>query len=479
LFLDIWEFPLILIINIFLAIGLVFFERRNPTAALGWLLILFVIPILGFALYLIFGQNFYKRRLFRIKAGDDLYLHRLISEQKRELSSRELVLPYPDLEPYRGMMGMFLSNSMAYLSRGNRVFIHIDGRAKFDALFTAIRSAKDHVHLEYYIIRDDRLGNELLSLLMEKAREGVKVRLLYDAVGTHLPRRTLRELRDAGVLVSAFFPSMIRVINFRINYRNHRKIAIIDGSAGFIGGFNVGVEYLGEGPLGYWRDTAIQVSGEAIWALQIRFFMDWSYASGEVMAIEPRYFPEQGYPGMSPIQVVSSGPDARWNQIKEGYLKMINSARETLLIQTPYFIPDESVSDALRIAALSGVDVRIIFPARPDHPFVYWSTYSYIGDLLEAGVRAYTYERGFIHAKTIVVDGLVASVGSANWDVRSFRLNFEANAFIYDREVAGLLEEAFMGDLPYCQEITLAEYRLRPIRIRFKESVSRLFSPVL
>jgi cardiolipin synthase len=471
--------PFFLVINIFLAIGLVFFERKNPTAALGWILILFAIPIIGFILYLLFGQNFYKRKLFRMKAQDDQYLHQLIGEQKRELTSRELILPDRALEPYRGMMEMFLENSMSYLSRSNRVDLYTDGHDKFDALFAAIRGARDHVHLEYYIIRDDRLGNELLSLLKEKAREGVEVRLLYDAVGTRFNKRKVRDLQHAGVRVAVFFPSLIGPLNFRINYRNHRKIAVIDGKTGFIGGFNIGVEYLSEGPLGYWRDTAIRIHGDGVWSLQVRFFLDWSYATKESPHLAHRYFPELEGGNATPMQVVSSGPDARWNQIKEGYLKMINSARKNVFIQTPYFIPDESVSDALRIAALSGVDVRIIFPTKPDHPFVYWSSYSYIGDLLEAGVRAYTYEKGFIHSKTIVVDGLVSSVGSANWDVRSFRLNFEANAFVYDPELARGMETAFMEDLPGCKELTLAAYRNRSLRVKFKESISRLFSPLL
>lgn len=471
--------PFFLIVNIFLAVGLVFFERKNPTAALGWILILFVIPIIGFILYLLFGQNFYKRKLFRIKAKDDQYLHRLIGEQKRELTSRELILPEKALEIYRGMMEMFLENSMAYLSRSNRIDLFTDGHDKFDALFSAIRGAKDHVHLEYYIIRDDRLGNELLSLLKEKAIEGVEVRLLYDAVGTRFGSREVRDLQDAGVKVAVFFPSLIGPLNFRINYRNHRKIAIIDGKTGFIGGFNIGVEYLSEGPLGYWRDSAIRIRGEGVWSLQVRFFLDWSYATKETPNLTSRYFPEQEKTGATLLQIVSSGPDSRWNQIKEGYLKMINSARKNVFIHTPYFIPDESVSDALRIAALSGVDVRIIFPAKPDHPFVYWSSYSYIGDLLESGVRAYTYEKGFVHSKTIVVDGLVSSVGSANWDVRSFRLNFEANAFLYDPELAGAMEKAFMEDLPGCRELTLDAYHHRPLRVKFKESISRLLSPIL
>jgi cardiolipin synthase len=238
------------------------------------------------------------------------------------------------------------------------------------------------------------------------------------------------------------------------------------------------VEYLGKGPLGYWRDAAIKIEGTGATGLQVRFFMDWNYASGEKLAYDPVYFPETPGAGSCPLQTVASGPDARWSQIKEGYVKLILTAQESLYIQTPYFIPDESISDALRIAALSGVDVRIMIPCKPDHPFVFWSTLSFIGDLLDSGVKAYTYDNGFIHAKTIVVDGIAAAVGSANFDIRSFRLNFEASSFFYDPEYGGQLKQAFLDDLPKCTEITVESYRNRSRWIKAKESVSRLFSPL-
>jgi cardiolipin synthase len=283
----------------------------------------------------------------------------------------------------------------------------------------------------------------------------------------------LREFEQAGGKHAVFFPRI-----FTLNYRNHRKIAVIDGISGFIGGYNIGEEYLGKGPLGYWRDAAIRIEGTGVAGLQLRFFMDWNHASPEKIAYDPVYFPKTTGPGSCPLQIVSSGPDARFSQIKEGYVKFILTARESVYIQTPYFIPDESLTDALRIAALSGVDVRIMIPCKPDHPFVYWSTLSWIGDLLDAGVRAYTYDNGFIHAKTIVVDGIAASVGSANFDVRSFRLNFEANCFFYDPVYGGQMKKAFLDDLPKSTEITPELYRNRSRWIQAKESVSRLFSPL-
>jgi len=470
------EIPILeffLLIQYLMAFGIIFFERRNPTSALSWILVLLVLPVVGFFLYLFFGQDFTKKRLFSVKEEDDLRIRNAIGQQKKEIASEEIKCDDPVVAKYLGVIRMFLENNRAILTDDNVLAVYTDGNDKFRDLIHAIEGARHHVHLQYYIIRNDSLGQEILALLCRKAREGVEVRLLYDAMGMKISKRILAELEEAGGEHAAFFPRI-----FTINYRNHRKIAVIDGNCGFIGGYNIGEEYLGRGPLGNWRDTAIRVEGTGVIGLQIRFFMDWNHASTENVGFSQDYFPEPAGKGDCPLQIVSSGPDSRWCQIKEGYLKLVNSATRSIYIQTPYFIPDESVSDALRMAALSGVDVRIMIPCKPDHPFVYWATYSFVGDLLEAGVRGYTYDNGFIHAKTIVVDGIAASVGSANWDVRSFRLNFEANAFLYDEKYAGQLKAAFENDLPFCTEITRESYLNRPRRIKIKEQVSRLFSPL-
>lgn len=462
-----------LFIQYIMAFGIIFFERRNPTSALSWILVLLVLPVVGFFLYLFFGQDFTKRRLFSVKEEDDRRIRDAIAQQKEELACEDITCEDPVIGKYLGIIRMFLESNRAIITDDNLLRVYTDGNDKFRDLMRAIEGAHHHVHLEYYIIRDDPLGREILALLCRKAREGVEVRLLYDALGMKIPKKLLADLEEAGGHHAAFFPRL-----FTINYRNHRKVAVIDGTCGFIGGYNIGEEYLGRGPFGYWRDAALRIEGTGVIGLQIRFFMDWNHASTEVVTYSDHYFPESHGKGNCPLQIVSSGPDARWNQVKEGYLKLVNSATRSVYIQTPYFIPDESVLDSLRVAALSGVDVRIMIPCKPDHPFVYWATHSFVGDLLEAGVRAYTYDRGFLHAKTIVVDGLTASVGSANWDVRSFRLNFEANAFLYDDQYAGQLKDAFEKDLSFCTEITRENYRARPRRVRIKEQVSRLFSPL-
>ncbi|MDD4255719.1 MAG: cardiolipin synthase [Methanofollis sp.] len=480
IFYDLFFVP-ILFLNVLFAVTIVFFERKNPSTTLAWLSILFFLPLLGFVLYLFLGHNYHRERLFKAKAEDDARVQGLIAAQMKSLAEGEIVFRDPRLGAYLSMVLMLMRNNWAFLTADNRVTVYTDGEEKFAALLDAIAGARDFVHLEYYIIRDDALGRRVVGALTEKARQGVEVRLLVDGLGcARLPRDFFDAFVDAGGRLARFFPSVVPYLNPRMNYRNHRKIAVIDGRVGFVGGFNIGDEYLGkDSRFGYWRDTALKIEGYAAAGLQGRFFLDWNFASGPELSYSPRYFPEMAPAGETAIQIVSSGPDARWNQVKEAYLKLINSAKKSVYIQTPYFVPDGSVADALRIAALSGVDVRVMIPCKPDHPFVYWASYSFIGELLEAGVRAYTYDRGFIHAKTIVVDGIAASVGSANWDERSFRLNFETNAFVYDPAVAGRLHEIFLADIRDCSELTPAVYAARGRVIKVKESVSRLFSPLL
>ncbi|WP_292522050.1 cardiolipin synthase [Methanoculleus sp.] len=468
---------IILVLNVIFAVTIVFFERRSPTAAVAWLMVLFLLPPVGFVLYLLFGQNYTRRRICAMMEQEDRrFLRETFGEQDREFADPRHRFATPEAEEFRETIVLLLRSGQACLTEKNRVDLYTRGEDKFDALFAAIRMARHHIHLEYFIVNNDDLGRAVIHALAEKAREGVEVRLLFDAMGTRAgggSRAAFSELTDAGGKIGVFFPAI-----YRINFRNHRKIVVIDGTVGFIGGFNIGDDYLGEGPLGRWRDTAVRITGDAVRMLQLRFLLDWNYVTGERLEPAPRYLPDPGSPGTTPVQIVSGGPGSRWNPIKEGYIKLINSARESVYIQTPYFIPDESVTDALRLAALSGVDVRIMIPCKPDHPFVYWATLSFIGDLLDAGVRAYTYDDGFLHAKTIVVDGKAGSVGSANWDIRSFRLNFEANAFFYDAAVGLALARAFNEDLAVSTEITPERYRARSLRVRVKESVSRLFSPL-
>ncbi|MEK4298424.1 cardiolipin synthase [Oceanobacillus sp. FSL W8-0428] len=470
---------LIFIINIALAISIIFLERKDPTSSWAWVMVLLFIPVLGFILYLIFGRPISNRRIFKWDQRSRMDVKKAVQKQINAIEDDTFQLNHEDLKSHQDLVYLHLRNDNAVYTENNGVDILTDGHEKFEALLEDISRARHHVHVQYYIMRSDGLGSRLANALIRKAKEGVCVRLLYDDMGSRsLKKSYIKKLREAGVLVEAFFPSKF-VINFKINYRNHRKLTIIDGEIGYIGGFNVGDEYLGlKKKFGYWRDTHLRVVGDAVQSMQTRFVLDWNQASKQRISYEEEHF-QTICGGNTGMQIVSSGPDSEYEQIKNGYIKMIMEAEKYIYIQTPYFIPDESLRDAIRIAVLSGVDVKIMIPNKPDHPFVYWATMYYCGDLLGAGAEIFIYQNGFLHAKTVIVDGKIATVGTANIDVRSFRLNFEVNAFLYDIEVVKRLIVEFDKDLRHSTQMTKKLYDKRSIGIRFKESVSRLISPVL
>ncbi len=472
---------IMLLLNIVFAIIIIFLERKNPTATWAWIMVLILLPDIGFILYLLFNQDLSKKKIFRLKAEEDQLYNDYKEKQLEHLTNAPDYFNIKSIAYYQEIVHLNLLSNNAILTQDNEIDIFVDGKAKFEALLKSIEAARHHIHIQYYIIRKDDLSHRVLHALTKKAKEGVEVRLLFDEVGSRsISRKLLKALKAAGGKAAAFFPSKIPHINFRINYRNHRKIVVIDGKYGYIGGFNIGDEYLGlNKKVGYWRDTHIKINGSAVYELQARFILDWRHASGEAMEDLNPYYSEIGQAGSAGIQIVSSGPDSKEEQIKYGYMKMIHLAQESIYIQTPYFIPDESILESLKIAALSGIDVRIMIPNKPDHMFVYWATYAYIGELLKYGIRPYIYENGFLHAKTLVIDGQAASVGTANIDIRSFKLNFEVNAFIYDRETAGKLKQAFEEDIEVCTLLTEDLYAQRSMIIRFKEAISRLLSPIL
>lgn len=322
----------------------------------------------------------------------------------------------------------------------------------------------------------------MLHELEKKAEEGIEVKMLYDDMGSRdLRKKDLKKFRQKGGHAESFFPSKLPLINLRMYNRNHRKIVVIDGTIGYVGGFNVGDEYIGKSKkFGYWRDTHLRIKGDAVNALQLRFILDWnSQSTRDNLTYESRYFPDVDSGGTIGIQIASSGPDEDWEQIKYGYLKMISSAKESIYIQSPYFIPDQAFLDSIKIAALGGVDVNIMVPNKRDHPFVYWATLKNVASLLEAGVNVYHYDNGFLHSKTLVIDDEVASVGTANMDNRSFTLNFEVNAFIYDEGVARSLKQAFINDMKLSNKLTSEEYAKRNLLVKFKEGISQLLSPIL
>lgn len=473
---------LIIFINTVAAIITVFKDTREISATWAWLLVLFLLPIVGFVMYLFFGKKLSKQNIFDLKSQETLGISEIANSQL-EILGEGTVLPVFENNIYlKDLATLFLESDESIITKGNKVELILDGKEKFDQLMEDILNAQHHIHMIYYIFKDDDLGQRVMNALIEKASQGIEVLVIYDAMGSRTTSKKFwQDLEEAGGKAVSFFSQSFGFINFRINYRNHRKIVVIDGVIGYVGGFNIGNEYLGISKMGYWRDSHLRIQGNAVLTLQSRFFIDWNAVVPETHGREysESYFPISKSLGNTSMQIVSNGPDSDFQKIKMGFIKMISMAKESIYIQSPYFIPDESVLEALSIAALSGVDVRIMVPSKPDHPFVYRATEFYSKTIIESGVKVYIYQNGFLHAKTMVVDSLAATVGTSNFDVRSFKLNFEVNAFIYDAEFAKKMEAAYMEDIKDCTEATKAYFEKQSSWLKFKQTFSRLFSPIL
>ena len=470
----------IYLINFILVVDLIFRGKRNIDNTLTWIVILVLVPPVGFILYAMFGRSIAKKNMFSVKEKEDKVIKDKILESYVEIESN--LDPY--LDENKDIIYTLANSNNAHFTADNDVDIYPESNMFFNSLLEELKKAEEYINIQFYIFKDDRIGKEIIEILKEKAQSGVEVRLLYDAVGgRNLSRKAVKEMKEAGVQVANFFPSFLNIINFNINFRNHRKIVVIDGKVGFVGGFNVGDEYLGRDPkFGEWRDTHIRLTGSCVIDLSMRFLLDWRYTTKENLDLA-KYFTKkrEKSTGNVGIQIVSSGPDiTELDEIKYGYMKMIQKARDYVYIQSPYLILDKTLMETLKVACLSGVDVRIMIPSKPDHPFVYWASYSYAGELLDYGAKIYTYgEDAFLHAKTIVYDDSVASIGTANMDIRSFELNFEVNAFIYSEEKAREQRMLFEKDIENSREITKEIYESRSTYIKIKESISRLLSPVL
>ena len=463
------------VISILSAISLIFIERKEPNTTWAWLLILFVLPGVGFIIYLIFGQNLSRQKIFREKKVVDEKKSKVLMEKFKEEKEKGASSEFMEL------VRMNYTHSGALYTEGNSLTTFIDGEKKFEALINDIRDAKEFIHIEYYIFRMDNLGITLIDELSMKVNDGVEVRFVVDAMGSKSIRnKDIKYIRSLGIKFHIFFPGILPLINIRLNFRNHRKIVVIDGEVGYVGGFNVGDEYVNKGDqFDYWRDTHIRIKGKAVNELNKRFILDWDYASEGELKNYDKYFKLQEDSGNIGIQIVSSGPDHKEEYIKNAYMKIINNAKKSVYIQTPYLVPDEPMKEALKIAALSGIDVRIMVPDKPDHFFMKWILSANMGDLMEWGVKFYTYQKGFIHSKTIVSDGKVCSIGTANLDIRSFQLNFEINAIIYDDKFSKEQEDIFIKDIEDCKLVTMEEYENRSRALKIKEALIRLVAPIL
>lgn len=467
-------------LNFLLSLVMIFLEKRKPENIIAWLTAMTLLPIIGFILYVIFGSGLSVRTRRMIK--------------KKSISERDIIRNIEGIQTLdeTRLDGILLSDRElatlcysygSYPLPGNDIKVFTNGKDKLDMLKQDLLNAKNSINIEYYIFADDKSGKEVMDILCQKAKAGVDVKLIYDSVGSrHAPRRFFKKLEKAGGKVGEFFPPFmhIRLINLKLNYRNHRKIVVVDGQIGYTGGINIRDDHIGKDKkLSPWRDTHIRIEGSGAYALQNIFLDDWRYCTNDntppLLYLEKGYFPSPKICGNATIQVVSSGPDSQVQKIKETFIKMITSARERVYIQTPYFIPDDTFVSAIRIAKRSGVDVRIMVPKIPDKKTVYMVTLSYLKEMSELGVKIYLY-KGFLHSKVMIVDDNKVSIGTCNTDNRSFGLNFEDTAIIYSNELNAEHQKIFAEDIKKSQEVRKNYFQKKRWITKMLQAILRLMS---
>ncbi|QMV43244.1 cardiolipin synthase [Cohnella cholangitidis] len=470
---------ILLLSFIFQAATILVLEFRRPAHATAWLFILFLFPLVGFILYYFLATEFRRSRKARRRGSLDQRRRAKLLKLSRNVMSPDQ-LPASEFSSQARLFRALLKRGELPISARNRSDIFNNGMDTYEAMLKAIRSAKSHIHLSSYIVRDDGVGRDFQQALILKAQQGVKVKLLYDGIGSiKLKDSYVQTLQEGGVDCACFFPLRPSFLKKRMNYRNHRKIIVVDGLVGFIGGINVGDEYIGKHPrLGYWRDTHIKLEGDSVYWLQEVFLKDWAIATGE-KPDDPDFFPEHDCRHEEPVQIVPAGPNRRGDAIHDSVFAMVSSAKERVWITTPYFIPSASIAMALHDAAISGLDVRIIIPYVPDTWLVHFATMSYVEEMMRSGVRVWQYKKGFVHAKTLVVDRFVSVIGSANMDLRSFYSNFEINAHLFDPAAITRVEQDFMQDLADSEEINLQRFLKRSRTRKVKEALARILSPLL
>ena len=462
-------------LNIIFLLTMLFSERSNPSKVIPWAIIFIVLPVVGFIAYISIGQTFYAEHTFKLKGLKDEEIMEAADLQEHIISRDES----ENMEDASIGRTMLNCGGEAY-TVNNKVELFTTGEDNFRALFDDLRNAKTYIFMEYFIVKNDSLGNELMDILIEKANEGLEVKLLSDDLGfAGGMNKKIKAFKKAGGHFSKFHMVSTYILSPKKNNRNHRKIAIIDGEIGYCGGFNVGDEYLGKGKLGHWRDSSVRIHGGACIGLLMRFVRDWKYASKVDLDHDLIDYVSDDVAeehGTDKTEIISGGPDvANINPVRMEYLQLIKSAKRSIYIHTPYFMPDDSLKDAMALAAASGVDVRVIIPDKPDHMFVFWNNVYCANAVMGRGVKVYMYNDGFVHSKTMVVDGKYCSVGSANMDDRSLVLNFETNVLILSEDIGKEMDEAFMKDLEVCTEYSCEEFRkIRGIK-KLRLAISKLF----
>lgn len=462
----------------------IIYDTRSSTKTLAYLLLAVFVPIAGMFFYFLVGVNYRKRLIYSKKLIRDENTSGALKEMIISVTEKNLQENEDVINETSGIVRILLHDNLSPLTAGNRVALLINGEEKFPEVIKAIESARDHIHLEYFIYENDTIGNTIKDLLIRKAREGVTVRLIYDDFGSRsIRRRLVKELRNGGV--EAFPFNRIRLPFFanRVNYRNHRKIIVVDGTTGFTGGINISDRYINDPGLDnryFWRDTHIRIDGPGIIFLQNIFLCDWNFCSGQRIEPEKKHFNTARQPGGNiHVQIAASGPDSPNSTIMLSILKAVSIAKEEILITTPYFIPGGSIIDSLKMALLGGVSVKLLVPGISDSRIVNAAARSYYGELLGSGAEIFLYQKGFVHSKTMVIDGSFSVVGSANMNHRSFNLDFEVNANIYSAEFAGRMRSMFYADIADAEKIDYEEWQNQKVLVRFADRTARLMSPLM
>jgi cardiolipin synthase len=478
-------FYIVSIIYILIVIAVclrIIYETRNTSKTLAYLLVTFFIPVGGILFYILFGVNYWKLKMYNKKSIED---EKILERLKKQMTVYvdETIDPIDMSDENNKELAVMLAKELrSPLTRRNKVKLLINGEEKFRDVLEALRNAKHHIHIEYYIYEQDGIGEEIENILIQKANEGVQVRFIYDDFGSpSIKRRTEKRMKEAGIEIYPFQKVWFYVLANRLNYRNHRKIIVIDGQTAFTGGINVSDKYINSKPGQlFWRDTHLRIDGPGIFYLQYLFLSDWNFCSGKNLQPEKLHFLNTERPNDDVfLQVVAGGPDSKQPSVLFSLLQAIYLARKEILITTPYFIPGDSVQDALRVAALSGLSVKLLVPGICDSKLVNAVSKSYYAELLLAGVDIYMYQKGFVHAKTLVTDGRLSVIGTANMDNRSFELNFEVNVILYDEALSEKLRSVFFKDLEDAEKIDADRWCRRPAYRQLPEKLARMFAPVL
>jgi cardiolipin synthase len=443
-------------------------ENRSPIKAISWLLVLIFIPIAGLIVYYVFGQD--TRRM------------RHISERKyekiKELSFKNLTYNrnIKILPEYVNLINLLKKSNLSPVLQGSKIEIITDGTRMFNALLDDMEKAKHHIHIEFFIFNNDQTGKIVRDMLMKKAAQGVEVRFLYDNVANWMvPRKFYNEMKNSGVQITSMLEARFLKFADRLNYRNHRKVVVIDGITAYMGGMNISNNYFINPN---WRDTHLRIQGQGVLGLQACFLIDW-YSSGKPFLDDKKYFPEAKDYTQNLMQIATGGPYSLYHNLLQATVNVIIGAKKYIYLQTPYFLPTESLFQALQMAALSGVDVRLMVAKKSDSSYVDPAAHSYYQDLLEAGMKIYELQGKVMHAKTLVADDMVSVMGSANLDFRSFETNFEINCFIYDPHIARHNKDIFFQDMENCEEIHYEEWLKRSKWKKLFESFMRLFAPLM